>query len=468
MKRTATLVAGLLLVTGTVFAETSTAVTGELVYKNNVFETDKAVLQNVGDDDTQALKATITAAFNAQNKLELTLDEGNDPTVKLGYTYTGTETVFTATTKADQADDDGDKRGLFQKTDLKATHTKGNVKVQVSGTVTADLYRDYAHPTNEPTGVANWAVNTDADENFIEYKVTPKVTTTFYPYNTTFGIDSAFINDGETNDEFEGIKLKGFNTAAVGSYYDALEKVQDAPGIKVALTDGALKGLEVKFGTHKQQDYKDATVNTDTTESATYLLDVKYAREVVKGVTVKADFAMSTDEADKGTKTTGDAANTEVRNSKQALLLGASAKIASVSVEGEFVNVAGNTSASDFTGIYAKASTKVAAIDLMAKLATKKFGEADTLTNVYGEAKYTAKAINGVEPSITGSYKTQQWYENEAYAKDAKVITKNTLEVVVDAKIVKDALTVTPALTVTKVTDADTSTKGSIAVKYSF
>lgn len=426
MKRTATLVAGLLLVTGTVFAATTAKTTGEVVFKNTVFETNKAVLQNVGDGDTQALKFVTTTEFNVANKLELTLDEGNDSGTKLVYTNTGKETVFTAETNEND--------GLFEKYFLTATNTKGKVKAQVKTILNMDV-------VGKKKGEMD--VDTDADDIYLQYAVTPSMTTTFYPYKTTFGVDSVFVNDDETTDGFEGIKLKGFSGKLAADYYEDLEKVQELPGVKVEMTSGALKGLSVKVGT----DNKGTAPNQDVT----FAIDAAYSMTVA-GVTVKADAAVSQD---------------DTRNSKAALMVGATAKVATVDVQAEMLNVMGNTDASDFTGLYAKATTKVAMVDVTAKLANKKYGTATAHNSMYVEGKYTAAEVAGVKPTITGSYEMREYFEGEVYG--AKKVDKNTVKVVVDASVVQDGITITPALEMAKESTASkANTKATIAVKYSF
>lgn len=439
MKRTATLVAGLLLVTGTVFAAPTFTTTGEVVFKNTVFETDKAVLQNVGDDDTQNLTATAKVTFDAKNTLTATVKEGNDDSLKLEYKNDGEFTDLTVDTISDK----GEKKALFQEINLTALHEKGKVKAQVKGA----LKQTAPQTAGVSTGLSEseFSKNTDSDAIYLQYAVTPTMTTTFYPYKTTFGVDSVFVNDDETTDGFEGIKLYGFNGKNATTYNEDIEKVHELPGVKVEMTSGMLKGLAVKVGS--AQDGADGNGKNG---DAKFAVDAAYSMTVA-GVTVKADAAVSQD-AD--------------RNSKAALMVGATAKVATVNVQAEMLNVMGNTDASDFTGLYAKATTKVAMVDLTAKLANKKYGTATAHNSMYVEGKYTAAEVAGVKPTITGSYEMREYFKGEVYG--AAKESKNTAKVVVDAAIVQDGITITPALELAKVTDTDATAKATIAVKYSF
>lgn len=437
MKRTATLVAGLLLVTGTVFAAPTFTTTGEVVFKNTVFETDKAVLQNVGDDDTQNLTATAKITFDAKNSLTATVKEGNDDSLKLEYKNDGEFTDLTVDTISDK----GEKKALFQEINITALHEKGKVKAQVKGA----LKQTAPQTAGVSTGLSEseFSKNTDSDAIYLQYAVTPTMTTTFYPYKTTFGVDSVFVNDDETTDGFEGIKLKGFAGKLAADYYEDLEKVQELPGVKVEMTSGALKGLSVKVGT----DNKGTAPNQDVT----FAIDAAYSMKVA-GVTVKADAAVSQDDG---------------RNAKGAFMVGATTKVANVDVQAEMLNVMGDVAAEDFTGLYAKATTKVAMVDVTAKLANKKFGEATAHNSMYVEGKYTAAEVAGVKPTITGSYEMREYFEGEVYG--AKKVDKNTAKVVVDAAIVQDGITITPALEMAKESTASKAkSKATIAVKYSF
>ena len=419
MKRTATLVAGLLLVTGTVFAAPTVTTTGEVVYTNTVFATDAATLQHpAGDGDTQGLKATVVAQFNEANSLTLTLDEGNDPTVSLEFKSVGKENVFTATTKADDASDpsnltdaNGDDKSLFKTTDLKVVHTKGKVVAQVAGTVTADIYGAM------PTGQAHFGADTGADAIYLQYQVTPSVQTTFYPYATGFGVDTIFTDDA-TGDEVFGLGVD-------------IEGIKDVAGVKLAMTSGAAKGLAVKLGTGAQ--------NTDET---TYYVDAEYATTIA-GVALKAQAALSTAEADEG--------------KSSRIAASASGKVSVVNYKAELFVANGEADADKTTAIYGEVTAKAAGVDLTAKVANKAIQGADAINAVYLEGKKGFAAINGVAPTVTVSYKDLDLDKDSV----ASVITAK-----VDAAIVKDAITVTPSLEISN--DGDTSTTAKVQVKYSF
>lgn len=421
MKRTATLVAGLLLVTGTIFAAPTVVATGEILYKNTVFNTDTAILQNdpanaTANGDTQALTATATVKFDAANSLVATVKEGNDDSVKLEYTYAGKETVVTASTISD----DGENKGLFQEVNLKAVNTKGNVKAQVAVIVKNDIYGA------APNGQSDVQADTGADAMYLQYQVTPSVQTTFYPYATKFGVDSVFNDDGTTS-EIKGIK---------GAYdYTKSETLTEkVAGVKVAMTAGALKGLAVKVGTAK-----------DNTDDATFYVDAEYSK-TVGIVTVKADFTMTTDDVN----AVGDTV-------KQALMLDATAKVGTIDLQGQLFQAAGLASTEDVQAIYVKASTTMSGVALLGEASSKTLGTADAVNGVYLEGKYTLAEVSGVKPAVTVSFKDVDLGEESVAA---------TVTAKVDANIVKDGITVTPALEISN--NGDMSTKATIAVKYSF
>lgn len=417
MKRTATLVAGLLLVTGTVFAAPTFTTTGEVVYENIIFTTDAATLQNKNDNgDTQALKLDVMAKFAGNNSLQIVADEGNDPTLKVEFVNTGKENVFTATALSD----DGET-GLFEKVTMGVVHTKGKVKAQVKGNLEATLYGATA------TGKHTFNPDKGSDAIYLQYQVTPSVQTTFYPWATTFGVDSVFNDDGATS-EILGIK----DGRQADKDYTSNESVSEdtVAGIKVAMTEGALKGLEVKVGT-----------SLDNTKDTTFYVDAMYAK-TIGTLALKGDFAMTTDKSDAV---------------KQTLMLDAKTKVSTVDLQGQLFQATGKVAADDVTAVYAKATTKVSAVDVLAEASAKKLGTKAAINGVYVEGAYTAAEINGIAPKFIVSFKDVDLKEKSV---DATVTAK------VEAKIVQDGITVTPSLEIAS--GNDTTTTGSVKVAYSF
>lgn len=418
MKRTATLVAGLLLVTGTIFAAPTVATTGEVSYKNTVFATDKAILQNdpttaVVNDDRQAFSATVTAKFNDSNSLMVAVNEENDPTLKVEFTNTGKMNVFTATALSDAGE-----TGLFEKVTLGVVHTKGNVVAQVKGNLEATLYGAAA------TGKHTFTPDTGSDAIYLQYQVTPTIQTTFYPYATTFGVDSVF-NDDATNDELLGIK-------STAKDYSANETVSEdaVAGVKVAVTAGMLKGLEVKVGT-----------SVDGAKDTTYLVDAMYSTKVGM-VTLKGDAALSTDN------------NNAL---KGVAMVDAQAKVANVALQGQFVSAIGRAATDDLSLLYVKATTKMAGVDLLGEATNKKLGTNTAMTGVYLEGKYSLAEVQGIKPTVTLSFKDVDLSEKSV---------ASTLTAKVDASIVKDGITVTPALEIANATK--TTATATVEVKYTF
>lgn len=430
MKRTATLVAGLLLVTGTVFAATTVTPTGSVEYKNTVFATDKAVLQHNQDRtawDAQGFKVNVKTQFNANNSLELTTtDVETDPEdLTIIYKYTGKPTTVEAKT-----------------TDLGKT---------VKFTVENEVGRTKAHlqgnlVTTSATGTSEFTLLDDDDAVYLQYKATDKLTTTFYPYRTKFAVDTIFT-DKLAADELFGIKN---NTGTVA--LDDFEKVQAASGIKV---EGY--GLAVKVGTG-------ATQKTTTSQDLTYAASAEY-NKTVGAVTVKVGAALSTIGNEAGN--VNEKGNSPARAAKTTL--GAVVKYkGTVNVEAD-VLVADGTAADnsrDFTGLYVGADTKVAGVNLIAQASNRKFGTQTAYNGIYLEANKTLAKINGVEPKVIVSYKDV----NLATDANGKAVA-GTLTGKVEATVTRDAITVTPALEIANAdngTGSKTTTTATVAVKYSF
>ena len=432
MKRTATLVAGLLLVTGTVFAAPTVTATGSVEYKNTVFATDKAVLQHNQartDWDGQGFKAVVGAKFDDKNSLELTVtDLKNDPDTALKYTYKGTETTVTALTE-----------NLFSDTKFTAVNEKGRVKAQVMGTLHANIYEGSLVKVNanadlaptKPNGTTEFTLTDDDDATFLQYKVTDKVTTTFYPYRTKYASADTVFTDDAKADEIYGLGAD-------------FEKVQSAAGVKV---EGY--GITAKVGT--------GATNKGTTQDTTYVASAQYDK-TIGALSVTVGGAAST-------ITAADAPNTGVRGAKSSI--GAIVKYkGTVNVEADLLNVQGTAKAGDFTGLYAAADTKVAGVNLIAKASSRKFGTDDAYLGVYLEANKTLAAVNGVVPTVTVSYKDVNTSTTTAGKAAAGTLTGK-----VEAKVTRDNITVTPALEIANADNGSgskTTTTGTVAVKYSF
>lgn len=444
MKKAATLVAGLLLVTGTVFAESKFKVdlTGGVLYENTIFKTDTAILQHeqVGESRAdknadQTFKADLQLTFTEKDVVNVTVenkdnDDKEDLTLK--YTHTAERTKLTVETNT-----------MFEETDFTVVNTSesGKVKAQIKGTLNTSLYAngsatpDTDGNINLADGKSEFALSTDADDVFLEYKATKDVTVTFYPYATEFGTDTVFNHEDDLG-EFVGIDTNKSDTE--------YETIAEKPGIKVAGY-----GAEVKVGT--SQDNAD----TDGKDGdATYFLDFKYSKTFGK-VTATVDAATTTDE--KGSEAdykTVVGAKVEAKELVKGLTL-----------VGEALISQDNNDASEkgFNGLYAMAEYKMDALTLTGKVISKQYGkdvdnvDDEAMIGVYAGAEYELAEVNGLKPTVKASYEDRD-LDEDGYIVKASV----------DAKLEKDNLTFTPSVELEKETDEDAVTTAKIAVAYKF
>jgi hypothetical protein len=413
MKKAATLVAGLLLVTGTVFADTGFKLnaTGSVTYENTVFETDKALLQhNQGeaiDYDDQGFEANLELSFTEKDKLTVTvLDEEDDQDdLHLEFKHDGENTDLTIYTETG-----------FASTDFTLTneHANGKVKAQVTMTVDSNIYEGDADGAS--TGESEAHLSTDSDAIYLEYAATDDVTVTFYPYSTEFFVDTVFTDDASADEVFGA---GGIN----------FEELAEVAGIKVAYGSD----LTVKFGTGEQ--------NTDET---TYLLDVDYKKTFAENYEVQLQAVVNTADEVSGTYNTAFAGKVVAK------------PMTDLTVTGEFLSVAGVEN-EDFMGIYAAVDYKMDALTLNGKFANKAINGADAINALYGSAAYALAEVNGLKPTVKAEYENYD-LDDDAY----------TVTVSAEATVEQDDLTITPSVEMATPSEGDATTTVKVAVGYSF
>lgn len=418
MKKAATLVAGLLLVTGTVFAETGFKLTakGGVKYENTVFETDKAILQHnqdseIKDDgnatldhDDQTFEANLELGFTDKDKLTVKIiDEDDDnEDVQFEFKHDGEYTDLKVYTESG-----------FASTDVTLTneHPNGKVKAQVMLTVDSNLYGAAADGTSEAK------LSTGSDDIYLEYKATDDITVTFYPYSTEFFVDTVF---DQTDDGVED------SIEATGTQYEELAEVA---GIKVAYGSD----LTVKLGTGEQ--------NTDET---TYYLDVDYKKTFAENYEVQLQAVLNTSDEEAGKYNSAYAGKVVAK------------PMTDLKLTGEFLSVAGKGD-EGFTGIYAAVDYTMDALTLNAKFASKTEDANDAVNAVYGSAAYALAELNGLKPTVKAEY------EDQNLDKDGYKVTVSA-----EAKVEQDDLTITPSVELESPSEGDTTTTVKVAVAYTF
>lgn len=192
MKRTATLVAGLLLVTGTVFAEGKLDFSGTVIKANTKLITTTDA--NVSDDSNGDTDAVLQLKYN--------LTDNTSATFK-----------FDTDSEDDTYDDDME---ILLKT------VQGKVEAQFDAGLKfkneAYVYNDANENGKQDSGELGNYVNNgvrfaedqDSNKTYIKYNHTDKLAVTFYPFNMGLGNGSVF-DDSDSYTEIPGLVLTAGN-----------------------------------------------------------------------------------------------------------------------------------------------------------------------------------------------------------------------------------------------------------------
>lgn len=252
MKRTATLVAGLLLVTGTVFAE------GKLDFSGTVIKAQTTVL-------------------NTNSSGDVNDDSNGDTDIVLKVNYDlGNNTTATFKFDTDSEDDTyDDNMNIMVKT------VQGKVEAQFDAALELD-------GANSSSGI-EFRENQDSSDTYIKYNHTGDLAVTFYPFNMGLSNGSNF-DEGDSFTQIPGLAVsyKGLYVGAgmdtVGTGTNAESVIGVKAGYETAMGAASLK---VKYSGAFWDDDK-LTSGTPTIGTADRL------GVVVHDVNVQATYKVGT------------------------------------------------------------------------------------------------------------------------------------------------------------------------------
>lgn len=277
MKRTATLVAGLLLVTGTVFAEGKLDFSGTVIKaKTKLITTTDA---NVSDDSNGDTDAVLQLKYN--------LTDNTSATFK-----------FDTDSEDDTYDDDME---ILLKT------VQGKVEAQFDAGLSFKNEEDVAviyDTTGTPTGISTtinhgtrFAEDQDSSDTYIKYNHTDNMSVAFYPFNMGLGNGSEF-DETDSYTEIPGLVLTAGN-AYVGFGMESADVDTDsvAAGTQKESVMAVKAGYEMTSGDTKVAlKYSGAFWDKDKLEDSVYTNVLGTAGQlgpVVHDVNVHAELKLA-------------------------------------------------------------------------------------------------------------------------------------------------------------------------------